>query len=127
MIYLRYGSYTAGVKSAATSMAFNELRCRSTQNVDAIKVRDLRQAERRNVLSTRKKWTIIISADELIDSSKCEFLDAFLAADWKEFSTDNWATAIEVVDDAGDAKIDYVKDSKSLPRRTLELTQKEPR
>lgn len=70
----------------------------------------------------RKKYDIIISANELYQPSKVTFLDAFIDANNKRFSTDNITYVdVEMVEDES---IDFIERNKNLPKYSFTLKKK---
>ncbi len=70
----------------------------------------------------RKNINVIISANELYLSAKKDFLDAFLSANTKKYSTDNIAYIdVEVMEEED---ISYIGGKKQMPRYNFTLTHK---
>ena len=102
------------------------LKFKKNENTKHISGRDLREVEYRHLLSKRNIYELIISADELIDSTKFAFIVAFHKADTWKFSEDNWTSEKEVVIDDGDLPVEFIENCKYLPQITYKFTQKYP-
>lgn len=125
MIYLKYGIWEDGAVTWSDSQAFNELKFIRTPVSEHSAGRTLTGKNYVHVVSTRYEWNLVISADELLDANKLEFLKKFhFASVWK-FSLDNWANSTEVTIADGSQAIDLIEGSKYLPEIQYIFTQKD--
>lgn len=126
-IWLRH---TIGITT--TAMRFNELSLVERQSV----VRSFGQTLRGNTydhrLSNRRKWVLVISADETYgqNNSAKTFLDNYWIADKREFANDASLTEpvsgwVAVAIEGGDAPIELVENNRYMPEYTLEMIEKE--
>ncbi len=135
MIYLNYGTYSAGVLTWGTEQAFNEISFKQLTNTERIKGRDLRQEEYSNLLSSRIIYELVITADELAATAKYTWLRTFFKAHAWKFSLTPvstvtptpllWsAVGTSVVIEDGDMPVEFLEGCKYLPEVKLKLIQK---
>jgi hypothetical protein len=125
-IYLKYGTWNAGTLTWSSSQSFNALSFTNVPSANRIEGNDLRDEVYNHLVSTRNIWKLIISCDELVNSTKKSFLLTFFKAhEWK-FSLDNWTTETVVSIPTGDMQIENIEKNKNLVEVTLLLTQKVP-
>lgn len=135
MIYLQHGAWSAGTLTWSSEQAINPLQMYEYENPDYDSGRDLHHTEYRSLLSKRKVWDFIVSADELYDDTKFTFMKNFYNAIVKRFSletdiakrwTVNDTTIKTVVTAGGKIPLEFLNGNKYLREITLELMQKEP-
>lgn len=126
MISLKYGNYTSGTLNLSTAMDFTELIFHRIPTVTHSSGRDLRQTNYVHVLGSHNIYVLTISADELYQTIKKEFLLNLFKASAVFFSQDNWDTSYEVVlEKDGELPIEWIEDFDLLPEITLRLIDKE--
>ena len=125
-VYLKYGTWSGGTLTWSSSQSFAALDFDSIVNSDAIEGRDLYQIDYSNIVSTRNIYTLIISADELLDPTKWSFINSFHKAHAWKLSTNNWTSEVEVMKPKGDLPVTRLEDCKYLKEVKYVLTQKNP-
>lgn len=125
-LYLKYGTWSFGTLTWSSSQSFNAIDYDTVINTDAVEGRDLRGIEFSHILSTRKVHVVIISADELLNSTKWSFIENFHKAHAWKLSTNNWSTEVEVMKPKGDLPVSRIEDCKYLKEIKYTLTQKNP-
>ncbi len=129
MIYLNYGTWIEGELTwQEASMGFNAIIFTPSEETKHVLGRDLREIEYRNVLSSRTNYNIVISADELVDSTKLSFIKSFYQADaWAWNTTSDIETLnIVVLEKDGAIPIEFLEGCKDMPEIKFSLIQKEP-
>ena len=77
-----------------------------------------------NLLYRFKEYEIIISADELADTTNREFMESFFGANYKYISfyeSNAWGDYIEVSNDAGRIPLEYLDGIEYLPEIKIKL------
>jgi hypothetical protein len=127
MIYLKYGIWSAGSITWSSSQSFNELKFIETPVSEHNSGRTLSGIDYKHNKSNRSEWELVISANELTDSTKLAFLKNFhFASAWKFSLVSNWATETVVTIEDGQQGIDYIENCKYLPEISIKLVQKVP-
>lgn len=72
-----------------------------------------------------REWDLVISADELFDTSKANFLRAFWSSKQAKYLKIGGGSFIETVIDGGSAPIEKIEGSKFLPEYKLRLIEVE--
>lgn len=124
MIWLK--RYIEGATQETAQMQFAELSLYERKNTSRSTVRLLNQDDVSHLLSHRRVWQCVISANETTTASKRTFLDEFWTAHrvWISFATtpisDDW---IEVSLPDGDAPREFVEGHKLLAEDSFALTE----
>lgn len=126
-IILYCGNYVDGSivwENSGNGVLFNTVKCIEIVNTKHITGRDLRESEYRHKLSTRKKWDITISADQLVDNNLKSFIVTFYKSTYWEITIDN--VTHNVVLEDGDIPFTYLENNIHLPEIKFTLTQRNP-
>jgi len=126
-IYLKYGNYNAGSLQWSDSETFSALMFNEYPETDRVINRGLNGVEYNHLKSYRTIWKLIVSANELVDPDKYEFIKSFYAAGAWKFSTDNWTTETLVsLKETGDMPVEFLENHKLLREITFTFIQKKP-
>lgn len=107
-------------------MQFRELRLYERQNSSRMTSRLLNQDDVMHLLSRRRVWQLVISADELYLPDKRTFLEEFWVAHrvWLSFvDTPGSGDWIEVTLPDGDMSREFIEGHKLLPEDSFTLTE----
>ena len=124
-LYLKYGTWSSGVCTWSTSQTLNALKFIEITNTDRIKGRDLRGTDFNHLLSTRKIWDVLISADELATATKFTFIKNWHKAHTWKFSLNNWTSETLIEVEGGDIPIEFIENNKNLPSYSAKFTQRD--
>jgi hypothetical protein len=124
IVFLNHGFLSDGVVSwSLTPMQFKAVRCESKIVATRVSGVDARQVNFSHLLSKRDSWEVVISADELIDSSKFDFLKALFVADAWNFGYEGQFTGANYIRVAltneGNFPVSFIGDCVDLPEVKL--------
>jgi len=126
-IYLKYGTYNSGSLEWSDSETFSALIFNEYPETDRVVNRGLNGVEYNHLKSVRTIWKLIISANELVDSDKYEFIKNFYTAGAWKYSTDNWTTETLVnLKESGEMPVEFLENHKLLREISFTLVQKMP-
>lgn len=134
-VYLNYGINNDGIVTwVAPPLGVEAVRIEPKKRTERINGIDLRQIPYTQLLSKRDTWILTVSADELMDSVKKNFMENFFTAHAWRYGGESYyygyASDIGYVDvfleDVGDMPLSYLEDDVSLPEVTFKLIRKEP-
>jgi hypothetical protein len=130
-LYLRYGSYDAGVIVWQTAKEFNPVVLRRIYITKRISGEDLRDILYSHTKSNRtKSYELVLSANDLISESNFSYLIGFLNAEVCQFNLTNtdWASnAVTVVIQESDRlPFEYIDNHNLLRTIKFALIQKYP-
>lgn len=117
-----YFKYSNDNWSSETSSSMNALSCIERKERGRETAETLSGTIVSHLKFKRKKYDIIISANELYQPAKVTFLDAFIDANNKRFSVDN-STYVDV-EMVEDESIEFVQRNKHLPKYSFTLKKK---
>lgn len=117
-----YFKYSNDNWSSETSSSMNALSCIESNERGREVAETLNGTIVSHLKHKRKKYDIIISANELYEPAKVTFLDAFIDANNKRFSVDDVTYVdVEMVEDES---IDFIERNKNLPKYSFTLKKK---
>lgn len=127
MIYLKYGVYSGTSINWSASESFRELEYSKIPSWDRIIGKSLRQASFAHKLSAKNIYQIRISADELQQVAKLNFIEAFFSADEWKLSENNWTTEFDIVPmKDGKMPIQFIEGIKALPEIEMIFIDRNP-
>lgn len=127
MIWL---NYINGATPPGVSMRFDPISVRERASVTRRGGETLRGTTYDHRLGARRTWEIVISADELIDADRREFvLEFFLGGrrfiSFEDVDTAPTTTWVGVAIEGGDAPIEAIEGNERLVEWTFRLIEKE--
>ena len=124
---LKYGIYTGNNFAWSSGQNFRELDLKIVPETERIQGRTLRSKEYSHFISKKDVFKITISADELYNTTKYNFIKSFYAANggrW-QISLDSWASSTEVVlKEAGEMPVEFIDNVSGLPEISFTLIEK---
>lgn len=130
-IYLRYGAYDSGSITWETAKEYKPLILRPLVIPERITGRDLRSINFSHLKSLRtKSYEVVISANDLVDSTKLSYLKSFFTAEISQYNLadTNWNdNGIIVTFENSDAiPFESINNHKQLLKIKFNLIQKYP-
>lgn len=135
MIFLSYGIANNGtITWIEPPVGLDAIRIEPKKRTERINGTDLRQRPYTQLLSKRDTWEITVSADELMDIVKRNFMQNFFGAHaWRYGGSEfyyGYATgygyANVFLEDMGDEPVVWLEDDVSLPEITFKIFNERP-
>lgn len=126
-LYLKYGTYSALTLTWSASQTFTALKIEDYITAERELTKSLRGVNIVNHSFKRTEWDVVISADQLTDSTKLAFIKSFFQAHRWKFSLDDWTTEKEVVIEENERiPFELLEENKNLKEIRLKFIQKSP-
>jgi hypothetical protein len=122
---------SAGVVTwSLTPMQLKAVRCENKIVANRVSGVDARQRNFSHLLSKKDSWEVVISADELIDSTKYAFIKALFCADAWNFGYEGQFTGANYIRVAltndGNLPVSFIGDCVDLPEVKLNFIDLNP-
>ena len=123
-IYLKYGIYNSSHTVTWFTQDFLASQIYEHLETERLVDKDIRYNYFSHFFKKRKKWTIKISANDLVKASLWNWINNFFSAHIWKMSFDNWVSEYDIIlEDVGKMPVEFLENNKYLREVKLNLIE----